>query len=62
MTVELRITMKDEERKLTKDFNIYDKITMDVEDPVIANCIKEAKAEFKGIPDDIKVKLTMVVL
>ncbi len=61
MVVELRITLKDSERKLTKDFVIYDMITMWEEDPLIHQCLKEAKEEFKGEPEDIKLYATMVL-
>ena len=61
MSIELRITIKDEERKLTKDFNIYERVTLTEHDPIIAQCIKEVKDEFKGEPDDIRVKATMVL-
>lgn len=61
MSVELRIMVKDEERKLTKDFNIYDRVTLSDSDPVISRCLKETLEEFKGEPEDIQVKATMVL-
>jgi|HubBroStandDraft_2_1064218.scaffolds.fasta_scaffold128049_1 hypothetical protein len=61
MSVELKITMKDDERKLTKDFLIYEKITFDQSDPTIIKCMQEVREEFKGDPTDIKVKGTMVL-
>jgi len=61
MAVELRITMKDSERKLTKDFVIYDIMTFTDTDPQIANALNEVKQEFKGEPEDIKIYATMVL-
>lgn len=61
MSIELRVTIKDEERKLTKDFNIYDIVTLSEHDPVIGKCVKEVIDEFKGEPEDIKIYATMVL-
>lgn len=59
--IELSIMIKDDERKLTKDFTLYEIITLDPSDPTIANCLKEVRNEFKGEPEDIKIKATMVL-
>lgn len=61
MSVEIKITMKDSERKLTKDFNIYDIIRLSESDPIINSCIKEVRDEFKGEPEDIIIRATMVL-
>jgi len=61
MSIELRVIVRDDERKLTKDFNIYEKVSLAEDDPVISRCIKEVVQEFQGTPDDIKIKATMVV-
>lgn len=62
MSVEISITIKDEEkRRLTREFLIYETVTMMPEDPVIMKCLEECLEEFKGEPDDIKVKATMVL-
>lgn len=61
MSIELKITIRDDERKLTKDFNIYDRVTFVDDDPIIAQCIKEVRDEFKGEPEDIRIKATMVL-
>lgn len=60
--IELTITIRDEEkRKLSKEFLVYEPITLDPNDPVIEKCLKELLDEFKGEPDDIKVKALMVL-
>jgi hypothetical protein len=62
MSVELVITVKDEEkRRLTREFLVYEAITLTDTDPVIDKCLKEVLDEFKGEPDDIKVKALMVL-
>lgn len=62
MSLELTITVKDEEkRKLTREFLVYEPVTFVESDPVINKCVKEILAEFKGEPEDIKVKAMMVL-
>lgn len=61
MPVELTFTLKDADRKLTKDFIIYEIISMVDDDPIISECLKNVMDEFRGIPDDIKVKAIMVL-
>ncbi len=66
MSIEITVTLKDEEgRKLTRDYLIYEDVTLAVQDPLqdptINECVKSLLDEFKGIPDDIKVKALMVL-
>lgn len=62
MAIELVITIRDEEdRKLSKPFLIYEPVTLIDSDPIIMRCLKELLEEFKGEPDDIKLKATMVL-
>lgn len=62
MSIELVVTIKDEEkRRLTREFLIYETLCLSPEDPVIDKCVKEAIDEFKGVPDDIKIKATMIL-
>lgn len=60
MTVELKITIKDEERKLQKEFLVYEPFSLEWSDPIIMKCVKEVKEEFKGESTDIKVRALMV--
>lgn len=60
MPIDLKIIIKDDERKLTKDFNIYENIMLNEHDPILMKCVNEAIQEFKGSPEDIKIKTTMV--
>ena len=61
MSIELRVTLKDSERKLTRDYVIYEIITLHESDPIVHQCIKDTKDEFKGEPEDIKINATMWV-
>jgi len=62
MSIELTITIKDEEkRKLTKEFLVYEPVTFTETDPTIDKCLKELLEEFKGEPDDIKIRATMIL-
>ena len=62
MTIELTITIKDEEgRKLSKPFLVYEPVTLNEDDPVIQSFLKELLEEFNGEPDDIRLKATMIL-
>lgn len=62
MTTELTITIRDEEkRKLTKEFLVYEPFNWKEDDETIQRCVKELLEEFKGEPDDIKVRATMIL-
>ena len=60
MVVELKVTIKDFERKLDREFVIYESFTFDETDPIISQCVDELVKEFKGDPEDIIVKAMMV--
>jgi len=61
MSIELAITIKDLDRTLKKDFLIYEPITFTDHDPILMKCVNEAIEEFKGEPEDIKVRAIMVI-
>ena len=60
MSIELSVIIKDEERTLKKDFLIYEPVTLIECDPIIQKCVKEVIEEFKGEPEDIKLRAMMV--
>ena len=60
MVTQLEVTVKDEERRLKRDFLIYEPFQMSEDDDTIKKCLQETIDEFKGIPDDVKVKALMV--
>lgn len=61
MSIELVVTIKDAERTLKRDFLLYDAVTMVDSDPHITKCVNEALEEFKGEPEDIKIRALMVL-
>lgn len=66
MSVELTITIKDEEgKKLSRPYLIYEEVVLKpmnpLDDPQIGNIVKELLEEFEGTPDDIKLRATMVL-
>lgn len=56
---ELRVTIKDDEKKLYKDFSSYEIYTIDENDPFVKQCIDETLENFDGTPDSVKVTITM---
>lgn len=58
---ELTVILKDADRTLRYKFLIYEKITVNEEDPVILTCIDNAKLSFQGQPESIQVKIHMEI-
>jgi len=62
MSVELTVTIKDEEgKRLSSPFNIYETFSMSADDPTIMRYVKEIRDEFKGEVDTIQIKAMMVL-
>ena len=61
MVSELSVTIKDEEKSLTKKFLEYDNYMVDENDPIIQNAIEETLENFDGEPIDIIVKIKMEI-
>jgi len=59
MVSELKITIKDNEKKLDKKFLIYDTYTTDEEDETIKRCIGETLENFDGEPEHITVNIKL---
>ncbi len=59
---ELTVILKDDSRTYRQKFLMYDLFAVDGEDPQIQMCIEEAKKNFDGEPEDISIKISMVVL
>ncbi len=55
------VIVKNEEKRLTKKFPIYDTYSVHEDDPIIKECIESTVKEFGDDPEDISVKITMVV-
>jgi hypothetical protein len=54
--LELTVILKDSERTYRHKFLVYESLTMTVDDPNIRHYIEEAKKNFDGEPEDIKIK------
>jgi hypothetical protein len=61
MVAQLSVTVKDDHRRLKKDFLIYDAFEMSETDDTIQKCLKETLDEFKGEAEDIKINTVMVL-
>lgn len=61
MSIELTVTVKDSERTLKREFLIYEPITFVDTDPIISRHVKESLEEFKGEPDDVKIRAVMIL-
>ena len=59
---ELTVTIKDEEKTVKNKFLLYDRYTMDDEDPIIKECIAKTLLDFNGEPSSIKIKVSLVLL
>lgn len=57
MVSELKVTIKDSEKKLDKKFLIYDTYTTDENDPKIKECIHETLENFDGEPENVIVNI-----
>ena len=61
MPKEVTIILKDDERNYKQKFLIYDEFTLAHEDPLILDCIKQAKMNFSGRPETIQVRCLMTI-
>lgn len=61
MSKELTVILKDVERTYRQKFLIYEDIMMVPEDSIIKDCIDKARKNFDGEPEDIHVKVHLVV-
>lgn len=59
--IEITVVLKDSERTYRHKFLIYEDVTMSRLDPIIQDCIREARLSFKEMPEDIVIKASMVV-
>ena len=53
--------LKDSERTYRQKFLIYDKYSPSHDDPLIMQCIQEAKKNFDGEPEDINIKIHLEI-
>ena len=58
---ELTVILKDSDRTYRQKFLVYKDYTVSENDPVIINCIQEAKKSFEGDPDMIQIKIHLEI-
>ena len=58
---ELTVILKDSDRTYRQKFLIYESYSPDEHDPVILNCIQEAKKNFEGDPESINIKIHLEI-
>lgn len=61
MLSEITVTIKDDEKRLSKKSLQYESYEVSESDPIIQECIRELSKEFNGDPTDITVKITMSI-
>ena len=58
---EITVVVKDEEKNLRYKYLIYEKYSVDPEDPIIKDCVEKAIENFAGEPTDVIVKIHLEI-
>ena len=58
---ELTVILKDSDRTYRQKFLIYEKYSVDQDDPMIHSCIEEAMKSFEGEPENIQLKIHLEI-
>jgi len=61
MSKEVTIILKDSERTFREKFLVYDEFCLHPDDPIIKNCVESARKNFSGEPEDIQMRILMVL-
>jgi len=59
---EITVTLKAEDKKYTQVFPVYETYTANQDDPLILQCIEDAKKYFKEEPEEIKIRINIEVV
>jgi hypothetical protein len=59
MFSELTVTIKDDEKRLSKKYTVYEPFMVSHEDKTIKECVEDTLANFDSTPDHIEVKITL---
>mgnify|MGYP001571625366 CR=1 FL=1 len=59
MQSEVNVILKNEDTTFKKQFNCYEEFQLSQECPILGKMVEQAKREFKLIPDDISVRISM---
>jgi hypothetical protein len=55
------VILKDAERTYRQKFLIYENYSVSDHDPIVLNCIEEAKKSFPGDPESVQVKIHLEI-
>jgi len=58
---EITVTVKDDEKSLKYKYLIYEKYSVDSEDPIIKDCVDKAVKNFDGEPTDVNVRIHLEI-
>lgn len=58
---EICVTIKDDEKRLSKKFLLYETYQVDEEDSTIQECIQETLKNFDGDPENVRVTITLEI-
>jgi hypothetical protein len=58
---EVTVKIKGEEKNLKQKFLIYDDFAISENDPIISECIRTVRNEFKGEIESVRVSVLLVV-
>ena len=58
---EISVTLKDDEKRMTHKFLVYEEVEVTDADHTLIKCIADARKSFDGEPDEIKVRITIQV-
>lgn len=61
MVSEIKVLIKDDEKRMTKKFLIYEIFQASEDDPTIKKCIDETLENFDGQPEDITVNIKIEI-
>lgn len=59
MVVEVTVIVKDEEKSLKFKSLVYENFNVNTQDPTLAALIDKAVKDFKGTPEEIKIKISL---
>lgn len=57
--VTITVSIKGEDSTYKQKFLVYEKVTLDDQDPSIRECIEEAKKHYQGDIEEIKLRLSV---
>ena len=61
MSKEVTVILKDSERTYRQKFLVYDDVTLKEDDLILSGCVDAARKNFDGEPEDIQIRILMVI-